>query len=303
MRPTLLLTKIAIADARGVCFEYAPRRIIRERNNWGTSYFPHHKHGTGAGRYSDDAHMSCAVAETLLSAGPAASARDFAQDFVAVFKREPQPREGYAGRFFEFLQSVKDTDDFLARIDPQSEKSGAAMRAGPCGLLGSIKKTMEVAARQAAVTHNTPDGIAAAQAAALMVHYLGFRLGHRADLPQFLNQQLPQQDWSQPHKGEVGPKGMDSVRAALTALVRSDSLSDLLIDCVEFGGDVDTVCVIATAAAACADDVDQTIPQPLWDELENGAFGRDYLIELDAKLSEFAEKQQIASLGAPQEPT
>ena len=26
--PLNLLTKIAIADARGVCFEYAPRRII-----------------------------------------------------------------------------------------------------------------------------------------------------------------------------------------------------------------------------------------------------------------------------------
>ncbi|MGE0742744.1 MAG: ADP-ribosylglycohydrolase family protein [Hyphomonadaceae bacterium] len=290
MKPSLLLTKIAIADARGVCFEYAPRRVIREKNNWSTSYFPHHKHGTGGGRYSDDAHMSCAVAETLLATGPEASARDFAQQFVAAFKRESTPREGYAGRFFDFLKSVKDTDDFLNRIDPNSAKSGAAMRAGPCGVLGSIDKTMEVAARQAAITHNTPDGIAAAQAAALMVHYLAFELGSRLDLPQFLNQHVPVQDWSQPHRGEVGPKGLESVRAALTALLRNASLSDLLIDCVEFGGDVDTVCVIATAAAACADDVNQTIPEPLWDGLENGDFGRDYLIGLDAQFSEFAQK-------------
>lgn len=294
VEPLRLLTKIAIADARGVCFEYAPRRIIRERNIWTTGYFPHHKHGTGAGRYSDDAHMSCAVAEALIERGPDATAGDFAAHFVNVFKREPAPREGYAGAFFEFLLGVADADDFLARIRPDSDKSGGAMRAGPCGVLGSVEQVMCVAGRQAAVTHNTPNGIAAAQAAALMTHYNLYRVGDRRDLPDFLHQHLPHKDWRTPHTGEVGPKGVESVRAAMTALIRNDSLADLLIDCVEFGGDVDTVATIAMAAAACATDMDQTIPSVLWEGLENGPFGRDYLLAVDDQLADFAKAQ-----GAP----
>jgi ADP-ribosylglycohydrolase len=288
------LTKIAIADARGVCFEYAPRRIIRERNNWSAAYFPHHKFGTGAGRYSDDAHMTCAVAETLLDCGVDALARDFAGHFVAAFKRESVPREGYAGAFFEFLKSVRDTDDFLARIRPDSEKSGGAMRAGPCGVLRSVAQVKAVAERQAAVTHDTPKGIAAAQAAALMCHYFCYGLGARADLPGFLDEHVPGYDWARPHKGDIGPSGIDAVRAAVTAVLRNNTLPDLLIDCVEFGGDVDTVATIAMAGAAWATDIDQDLPQSLWDGLENGPYGRDYLAELDRRFAVFAEAQRAA---------
>jgi ADP-ribosylglycohydrolase len=294
MHSLLLLTKIAIADARGVCFEYAPRRIIREKNNWNTGYFPHHKFGTGNGRYSDDAQMSCAVAETLLDCGPDASARDFAEHFVSAFKREKVPREGYAGAFFQFLSSVINADDFLGRIRPDSAKSGGAMRAGPCGVLGTVEEVMAVSGRQAAITHRTSEGVASAQAAALMVHYLYYQLGPRSDLPCFLDRHVPSYDWRRLHKGEVGARGIESVRAAMTAVIRNDSLADLMIDCVNFGGDVDTVAAIAMAAAACARDVDQTIPEPLWEGLENGEYGRDYLVELDEKFSTFAEAQRVA---------
>jgi ADP-ribosylglycohydrolase len=146
------------------------------------------------------------------------------------------------------------------------------------------------------VTHDTPDGIAAAQAAALMVHYLLYRLGPRRDLPHFLDTHVRGYGWSRTHKGSVGAKGCDSVLAAITALVRNQSVADLLVDCVNFGGDVDTVAAIAMAAAACADDIVRTIPEPLWNGLENGRFGRDSLIELDRDLHDFAKRQ-----GAPME--
>lgn len=286
------LTKTAIADARGVCFEYAPRRIIRERNNWDWSYFPHHKHGTGGGRYSDDAHMTCAVAETLLDCGPDANARDFAEHFVAAFKREAVPREGYAGRFFDFLQSVTDTDDFLARIDPSSSKSGAAMRASPCGVLGSISQVMTVARTQGAVTHDTPAGIASAQAAALMCHYFRFEIGPREELAIFLNDHVPVHDWSIPYKGEIGASGIEAAHAATTAIIRNACLADLLIDCVDFGGDVDTVATIAVGAAAYAQDMDQDLPEALWTGLEDGPFGKHYLVSLDARFKAFADSQR-----------
>jgi ADP-ribosylglycohydrolase len=78
--------------------------------------------------------------------------------------------------------------------------------------------------------------------------------------------------------------------------VRNQSVADLLVDCVNFGGDVDTVAAIAMAAAACADDIVRDIPDTLWNGLENGRFGRDSLIELDQDLQDFARRQ-----GAPME--
>ncbi|MFO1014714.1 MAG: ADP-ribosylglycohydrolase family protein [Caulobacteraceae bacterium] len=279
----------AVADARGVCFEYAPRRIIRERNTWDHAYFPHHKFGTGAGRYSDDAQMSLAVAECLLDHGPAATTEQFAAKFVEVFKREAEPREGYAGGFYQFLQEIQDSAEFLARIRPESDKSGGAMRAGPCGLFQDVRTVLDVSARQARITHDTPDGVAAAQAAALMAHYMLYDLGARKNLPDFLNEILPGHDWSRPHKGEVGPKGLESVRAALTSFLRTETFADLLIDCVNWGGDVDTAAAIAAPAAACARNYDRTIPPALLEDLENGPFGRDYLRAVDLRLDKMAQ--------------
>jgi ADP-ribosyl-[dinitrogen reductase] hydrolase len=91
----------------------------------------------------------------------------------------------------------------------------------------------------------------------------------------------PRRRRSSTHKGSVGAKGRDSVGAAITALVRNHTVADLLVDCVNFGGDVDTVAAIAMAAAACADDIVRNIPEAL----------RDSLIELDRDLQEFARRQ------------
>ncbi len=75
-----------------------------------------------------------------------------------------------------------------------------------------------------------------------------------------------------------------SVRAAITALVRNDSMSGLLKDCISFTGDVDTVAAIALAAGSCSQEIKQDLPHHLILELENGSYGRDYLIKLDKQL-------------------
>jgi hypothetical protein len=61
-------------------------------------------------------------------------------------------------------------------------------------------------------------------------------------------------------------------------------MSDLLRRCVAFTGDVDTVAAIALAAGAHCDDLVQDLPGHLVAGLENGPYGRDYLVELDASL-------------------
>jgi ADP-ribosyl-[dinitrogen reductase] hydrolase len=198
-----------------------------------------------------------------------------------AFQRDP--REGYASGFYHFLQSVRDGEQFLREIEPTSEKSGAAMRAGPIGIYPTIAQVIERCTVQAALTHNTPNGINAAIAAALMTHYFLYHLGVKKDLANFLEEQVSGR-WAVPWTGKVTAQGWASVRAAVAAVSRSDGMSDLLKACVQFTGDVDTVAAIALAAGSCSAEIAQDLPAHLFDTLENGKYGRDYIQRLDAQL-------------------
>lgn len=274
-----MLLELAIGDAYGAGFEYADPQIVRDYNDL-SKFIQHPHHQIKPGCYTDDTQMSIAIAEAIVSQDPW-TPELLASKFVAAFKRDP--REGYASRFYDFLLKVNDGAEFLAKINFSSDKSGAAMRAAPIGVLPTIKKVIEYCQIQAAITHNTPDGINAALASALMSHYFIYKLGPKKDLGIFLESHVPGQ-WSQPWQGEVKSKGWMSVRAAITAITRHDSIGEILQDCISFTGDVDTVGTIALAAASCSTEIAQDLPTHLAETLENDSYGRDYLIQLDEKL-------------------
>jgi ADP-ribosyl-[dinitrogen reductase] hydrolase len=279
-----VLVELAVGDAYGAGFEYVAEHIVREHNDL-SGYIAHPTHEIPAGHYTDDTQMSLAVAEALVD-GLEWTPQVLAAKFVEVFRRDP--RSGYAGRFQRFLEMVADGDEFLARIRPHSAKSGAAMRACPVGVLPDLDEVLARTRIQAAITHDTPEGIGAACAAALMPHYFRHDLGPRADLGEFLCDHVPgvgpAWDWATPWTGSVGAPGWMSVRAAVTAVTAGTSLSDVLRRCVDFTGDVDTVATIALAAGSCAADLPQDLPAELIDGLETGTYGRDYLAALDARL-------------------
>jgi ADP-ribosylglycohydrolase len=127
--------------------------------------------------------MSIAIAETLI-AKQLWTKEVLADSFVIAFQRDP--REGYASGFYHFLCQVEDGAQFLAIIKPDSDKSGAAMRAAPIGILPTVKAVMQASMTQAVITHNTPDGINAAIAASLMSHYFIYQLGAKRQLREFL---------------------------------------------------------------------------------------------------------------------
>jgi ADP-ribosyl-[dinitrogen reductase] hydrolase len=250
-------------------------------------YVPHPRHRLIPGSYTDDTQMSIAIAEVIVSQAPWTS-EVLANSFVTCFKRDR--REGYAGGFYNFLLNIPDGTEFLAKIRPDSDKSGAAMRAGPIGIYSTPEKVIEAATIQAAITHNTPDGINAAVAAALMTHYFIYQLGTKGKLGQFIEGYVSG-EWSKPWEGKVKSKGWMSVRAAITAVMRNDSMSELLQDCIAFTGDVDTVATIALAAGSCSEEISQDIPMHLVTGLENGAYGKDYLIKLDKQLMSLIDNQ------------
>jgi ADP-ribosyl-[dinitrogen reductase] hydrolase len=283
-----MLLELAIGDAYGAGFEYAADRIVREQNNL-SAYIQHPRHGIQPGCYTDDTQMSIAVAEAIVADEPW-TAESLAQRFVTAFKRDP--REGYASRFYAFLQEVHDGAEFLAKIRPESDKSGAAMRACPIGVCSSLQEVIRRSTLQAAITHNTPGGIQAAVAAALMTHYFLYRLGPKSDLGTFLAAHVPG-PWTTPWRGKVGAKGMESVHAAASAIMAHGSLSELLRGCVALTGDVDTVATIAMAAGACSEEMAQDLPAQLIAGLENGAFGRDFLVDLDKRLLEWGQRSNL----------
>jgi ADP-ribosylglycohydrolase len=274
-----MLVELAIGDAYGAGFEYAADEIVREKNDL-SAYIPHPRHSIRPGCYTDDTQMSVAIAEAIVSNEPWTPER-LAQRFVTAFQRDP--REGYAGGFYAFLQEVRDGAEFLARIRPDSDKNGAAMRAPPIGVYRPITEVIRRCTIQAALTHNTPEGIKAAVAGALMTHYFIYRLGPKCALGAFLASHVPG-PWTTPWRGKVGAKALMSVHAAASALMANNSMSSLLRACVALTGDVDTVATIALAAGACSEEVAQDLPAHLVSRLEQGPFGRDFLWELDQRL-------------------
>jgi ADP-ribosylglycohydrolase len=274
-----MLLELAIGDAYGAGFEYADSEMIRQQNNL-SRYVKHPRHHIQPGCYTDDTQMSLAIAETIVSGEPWKPIV-LADKFVEVFQRDP--RKGYATSFYHFLEHVRDGEQFLRDIDPSSEKSGAAMRAAPIGIYPTIPLVIERCTIQATLTHNTPEGINAAVAAALMTHYFLYHLGPKSELGLFLEEQVHGR-WASPWTGEVKSQGWMSVQAAVTALTRCETLGDVLKTCIQFTGDVDTVAAIALAAGSCSTEIAQDLPSHLFDELENGQYGRDYIRLLDTQL-------------------
>jgi ADP-ribosylglycohydrolase len=277
-----MLVELAIGDAYGAGFEYSPAEFVAEHNTL-AGYVQHPTHrDIKPGDYTDDTQMTLAIAE-LMCDGALWSAEVIADRFVEVYRRDE--RDGYSRTTRALLRESTSGAQLIAGVSPGKDHSGAAMRVAPLGLLPDIRDVLRHAELQARVTHDSDSAVEAAQAAALAVHYCHRRLGPTRSVTTWIDDQLGGSGrWSARFDGPVGKTARVNVQAALTALASHDRLSDLLLACVAFTGDVDTVATIALAAGSRAADVEQDLPEQLYATLENGPFGRDYLAELDRRL-------------------
>jgi len=94
-----MLVELAVGDAYGSGFEYAPEEFVRAHNDL-AAYRQHPRHGIRPGCYTDNTQMSLAVAEAIVADEPWTPER-LADRFVTAFRRDP--REGYAGKFYQLL--------------------------------------------------------------------------------------------------------------------------------------------------------------------------------------------------------
>lgn len=270
----------ALGDAYGAGFEFADRDVIDRQNNL-SQYIPHPRFQTIYKKYTDDTQMALAIAELIIDRAEW-TPLTIADKFVEVFKRDP--REGYSRRFYSLLTQARNGAELISLIDPESIRNGAAMRAYPLGALRDINEVKEKAAIQAAITHNTQAGISSAQAVALMSFFTFHKVATLKYLPDFLLEHQKMK-WSNTWTGEVQINGLQTVEAVLTVLSRNkESMRSILIDSINFGGDVDTVASLSLAIASNASEVRQDLPQWLWDDVENDTFGIDYIKSIDEKL-------------------
>lgn len=280
-----MLLECAVGDAYGAGFEFNETAYVANKNDL-SSYVKHHGHpGLKPGMYTDDTQMSIALAELMLEEEENWTPENICQKFVECFKRDE--RRGYSGRFYYFLKSIHDGKEFIENIMPVSDRSGSAMRAAVVGLYDDLTKVYKATHLQASMTHATDDGIAAALAVSYTSHYFYHQLGSKNNLLLWLDERL-KTTWKHPWghwKGKAGVNGIQCVRAAHTAILEHNKMTDILKAAVAFKGDVDTVAAIAMSCASVCQEIEQDLPQHLIDNLENGTYGKDYLKSLDHKLS------------------
>ncbi|WP_319578379.1 ADP-ribosylglycohydrolase family protein [uncultured Methanospirillum sp.] len=298
-----LLIGMAIGDAFGAGFENRSRYEIRLPDE----IFIY----KGSSRYTDDTQMAIGVADLLVSAEPFTEEK-LAESLLLAYKRDPRP--GYSPVTTRMLQDSKTGSEFLlslTREEIRERKSdGAAMRALPIGLIPDREEVIRCAMLSSRITHGHPDAIAATVGIALICHeryYSGKSfLEILKDLPDQISALTPEGEeylrrvigsgWSpetilREHASYGVPytESLILLGAVVAILARyGEEPCQVLRESVLLGGDTDTTAAIALGAALISftpGSRGEDLPAELITGLENGMYGRDYLIELGNLLS------------------
>ncbi len=189
-------------------------------------------------RFTDDSVLTISVAGAILED------KDYRRWVLEIGRRYPYA--GYGGSFIRWLQAESP--------EPYgSWGNGSAMRASPVGFAFDDMETVAAeAARSAEISHDHPEGIKGAQAAAVAVFAartfrdktivkdeIQRRFGY--DLNRSLARIRPG------YRFEVSCQ--KSVPEAIIAFLESDSYEDAVRNAVSLGGDADTQACIAGGIA------------------------------------------------------
>lgn len=252
-RPSLCLLGAIAGDVIGSVYEFNRQKeydfpLFREESS-----------------FTDDTVLTVAVADAILGGR---SYRDYIHKYARAY-----PSRGYGGLFRSWIHSD----------DPQPYNSfgnGSAMRVSPVGwAFDSVEAVLSEAERCAAVTHNHPEGIKGAQAAALSVFLartgsdrqaikqeIVSRFGY--DLDRRLDEIRPTYEFD-----ETCQK---TVPEAMIAFLESESYEDAVRKAISLGGDADTLGAITGAVAEASygvpveivREVRQRLPDALWEVIE-----------------------------------
>lgn len=214
--------------------------------------------------FSDDTVLTVATAAAILEgphAGPAEGPRElrrYAEAYRAWGCRYPD--QSYGSFFRQWLRAD----------DPRpygSYGNGSAMRVSPLGwAFDTLEAVLEEAKRSAAVTHDHPEGIRGARAAAGCV-FLARRGASKEELRRFVEDTIGYRldrtlaELRPGYRFDETCQG--SVPEAITAFLESMSYEDAVRKAVSLGGDADTQACIA---GGIAEAFYGGVPEAIWNE-------------------------------------
>jgi len=206
-------------------------------------------------RFTDDSVLTLATMHALINQ------KDYAEIYHLFGNK--YPHAGYGGKFHSWIHSD----------NPKPYNSwgnGSAMRVSPVGWYGnSIDEVMAEAQRSAEVTHNHPEGIKGAQAAATAVFMA--RTGKTKDEIKTFIEDTFQYDLDRKlddirpgYEFDLSCQG--SVPEAIIAFLESTDYENAVRLSISLGGDSDT---IACIAGGIAEAYYQTIPEHITENVLN----------------------------------
>lgn len=275
-----MLLTIAIADAYGAGFEFSDDEYINKHHCL-TRYHSPEFENLSAGCYTDDTQMSIAICELVLNESGPWNKQLVAQYFLNVFKRDP--RTSYSQDFYQFLLKTDTAKAFVNNINTYSVRNGSAMRSVPLGLIKNKTEMLDKARIQASLTHDTHEGIIASQAVALATFYFVNNIGAKDGLIDYIFQQT-QEQFINNKSSRVACEAIDTLDAVFTVLSLSNSLVEIIDRSIKLGGDTDSVASIACGIAYFSDEFDKKLPEFLARDIENGVYGKAFLVNLNHRL-------------------
>ena len=211
----------------------------------GSRYEHHNIKDKSFDLFSERSHLTDDSIMTIATADAIIHAYSFEDAYQTWGNR--YPKAGYGFSFRKWLKST-------TPLPYNSWGNGAAMRVSPVGYAAlDIQEALNKAKATAEVTHNHPEGIKGAQAAALAVfmakmnfskesikmeieHRFGYDLSSRT-----LNDIRPNYSF------DVSCQG--TLPVALLAFLESSSYEDAIRNAISVGGDSDTIAAIAGGIA------------------------------------------------------
>lgn len=290
-----MLVEMAVADAYAIAWEFTDQQKAEN------DLKAFHQHPTYAellpGQYTDDTQRSLANALVLLSSNPADKFSPFhyAQAYLNVANMDP--REGYSRGYQAFLKSVNNGYDFLVQIERTKVSNGSLMGVAPMGFLSDIREVKLAAQIQAMTTHHQDTAIHA-QIVALAAHYFLHVKDNLKDcLLDWLMNEVSfgrpgdGQNWRNSvgdysFGGKTGIKASSISAYMAYAVIEFDTLSEIIQDAVDRGGDTDSAAAVSVAVASCCPEITNDIPHSLTASMDaaNPGFGVEFLNTVEHKL-------------------
>lgn len=270
----------AIGDSYGAAY-----KLVCRENQYPNDlkYRLHPELPIGNGRYTGNTQLALAVAEVLLSDDWSQLA--FANAFVDCYHRDP--RRNYISYLASKLEISKTGQDLLDIQHDPSDRSACITRATITGILPDYNDVVEITKAQTEISHNTPAAQTASKLAALTFHFFAYSLGKSYELIPFLEDAIKDKlDWI-----EHPPKNSNSAISCIHSvidIVKSENFSykDNLRKVISNGGDCDTVATSVMYIMAAKAGTINDLPLNLYDEIEEGDFGKSYLTDISKRLSQ-----------------